>query len=86
MLLSDVQKTVEIDGVKMIQEKHSVLVSNWIQYYDYKGCFVRGRHARIYESYDNTLSDTLCTDYDDKDRKYTGSDFHQVTQAIPPER
>ena len=65
------EKIVYKDGQKMIQESHSFLFSNWIKYYDYKNIFVRSTSEKIYEAYDDSLSEYLYTIYYNEDGSVT---------------
>ena len=68
MILHDPEEVVYTDGrQQMVQVTHSVLVSNWIKYYDYENFFVRGKQERIYKAYNNTLQEYMYTIYYDKD-------------------
>ena len=51
---------------KMIKETHSVLLFNWIKYYDYKNIFVKNKQEKIYEAYDDSIEEYLYTIYYDE--------------------
>lgn len=73
LLFIDSQDIVKKDGVKMVKETHSVLLSNWINYYDYKGFALRGKNIRIYEAHDDYIGDYLYTIYYDEYGNKIGS-------------
>ena len=72
-LFADYQTFTEIEGKMMVKETHSVLLSNWINYYDYKGWFVCGKHERIHEAHDDYIGEYLYTIYYDEDGNYVDS-------------
>lgn len=63
----NVEEFVIKDDIKMIKETHSVLLSNWINYYDYENIFVRGKQVKIYEAHDDYIGEYLYTIYYDED-------------------
>ena len=63
----NVEEIVIKDDIKMIKETHSVLLSNWINYYDYENIFVRGKQVKIYEAHDDYIGEYLYTIYYDED-------------------
>lgn len=74
MLFWNTEKIVTVDGNKMVCEIHSVLFSNWINYYDFKNIFIRDENPRIYESYDDSLGEFLYTWYYDEEGKFIRED------------
>lgn len=66
LLLFDIETLVIKDNNLMIKKTHSILLSNWIEYYDYINIFVRSRQERIYEAYDDSLNEYLYTYYYDE--------------------
>ena len=63
----NVEEIVIKDDIKMIKETHSVLLSNWINYYDYENIFVRSKQVKIYEAHDDYIGGYLYTIYYDED-------------------
>ena len=63
----NVEEIVIKDDIKMIKETHSVLLSNWINYYDYENIFVRSKQVKIYEAHDDYIGEYLYTIYYDED-------------------
>lgn len=63
----NVEEFVIKDDIKMIKETHSVLLSNWINYYDYENIFVRSNQVKIYEAHDDYIGEYLYTIYYDED-------------------
>ena len=51
----------------MIEQTHSFLLANWINYYDYETFFYRSNKVKIYKAYDDSLTeyDYLSTTYYD---------------------
>lgn len=70
LLVSDRQEIVKLDGEKMVRETHSVLLSNWIKYYDYQNPFVRKIQERIYVACDDSPHERLYTIYYDEDGNF----------------
>lgn len=56
-LLSQTEKIVKIDNKLYIEEKHSFLLSNHINYYKFSNIIFRTKKVSIYKSYNNSLSD-----------------------------
>ena len=56
-LLSQTEKIVKKDGILYIEEKHSFLLSNYINYYKFSNIIFRTKKVSIYKSYNNSLSD-----------------------------
>lgn len=59
------EEIVYKDGQKMIKETHSILLSDWVCYYDYSNMFVRSTKERIYEAHDIHTDEYLYTIYYD---------------------
>ncbi len=70
ILLFDFEEIVTQDGNKMVKRTHSVLLSNCIEYYDYKNFFVRSKQIRIYEAYNNSLDEWMSTSYYDENGNF----------------
>ena len=58
-----------VNGKIMFENKHSFLLSNWIDYYDYVNPIIRSKQPRIHKAYDDALSEEnyLYTVYYDRD-------------------
>ena len=81
-LVLNPEEVVYKNGKKMVKETRSVLLSNWINYYDYKNIFVRGKNKRIHESYNNSLNEYLDTIYfDEKGNRILNDDEKKKTNT-----
>lgn len=64
--MQDKEEFVKKNNHLMVKETHSILLSNWICYYDFENIFIRKKQERIYEAYDDSISEYLYTIYYDK--------------------
>lgn len=69
----DYEEITYKDGLKMVQNVFSEeYKGRWIEYYDYKNIFIRGKNVRIKDIYDDNFTENeyRCTQYYDENGKY----------------
>lgn len=84
VLFTDFDRIVVRDDKLMLKKEHSVLFSNWVNYYDYKNIFVRSKKIKIIDAYDDTITtkDYLYTIYYDDKGNVIKKDHHLI-ESVP---
>ena len=79
LVFVDPESIVYVDGRKMIEQTHTFMFSNWIQYYDYKTFFYRDTKVKIYKAYDDSLTegDYISTTYFDDEGNVITREYNE---------
>jgi len=83
LVFVDPESIVYIDGKKMIEQTHTFMLSNWIQYYDYKTFFYRDTKVKIYKTYDDSLTegDYISTTYFDDEGNVITREYNEKRRS-----